>query len=367
MSSTQAPDPFFATDENLALIKRVSVFLNTVNALESSELNVIPHLKKFLGILLANAAQFDESCSVNIEWIGRQYTGVLTEILESPPEKLVSSIITLFVYSYRFLCELEFSQPGDLSFELRRIKEFVHENLDKFSGNDRHQLVYANYIMPANIAKRLIGHPAIGDFRRFSEVVELAGKLKETWDQDLNERQNVLDALQENIKHITTAFNFVGLVNGFVALSRTKKSEMRRSFWALIFLGAVMILPVGTQIGFTVMNIDSIESHKNALVYTLPAVIALEVILLYFFRVVLSQFRSVRAQLLQLDLRVSLCQFIQSYADYSVKIKAQDKTALDRFEELIFSGLVAAEEGLPSTFDGTEQLAKLIKSLRSPA
>ena len=118
------------------------------------------------------------------------------------------------------------------------------------------------------------------------------------------------------------------------------------------------------QIAFVVQNIDVVEARKGILIYTLPTVIALEVILLYFFRVVLSQFRSVKGQLLQLDLRVALCQFIQSYAEYSASIKAQDGNALAKFEALIFSGLVTDESGIPSTFDGAEQIANLIRSVR---
>lgn len=97
---------------------------------------------------------------------------------------------------------------------------------------------------------------------------------------------------------------------------------------------------------------------------TLPTILALEVILIYFFRVVLSQFRSVKAQLLQIDLRVSLCQFIESYADYVGKLRKNDSTALNKFEALIFSGLVTEEAGIPSTFDGAEQIASLIRSVR---
>lgn len=37
---------------------------------------------------------------------------------------------------------------------------------------------------------------------------------------------------------------------------------------------------------------------------------------------------------------------------------------LDKFEQLIFSGLVASEESIPSTFDGIEQLVKALKGFK---
>jgi hypothetical protein len=97
----------------------------------------------------------------------------------------------------------------------------------------------------------------------------------------------------------------------------------------------------------------------------LPPLITIEVLLIYFFRLVLVHFQSIKTQLLQLDLRKSLCQFIKSYSTFSTDIKARDPSALEKFENLVFSGFISSEENLPSTFDGIEQLAKLFKGIKS--
>jgi hypothetical protein len=60
---------------------------------------------------------------------------------------------------------------------------------------------------------------------------------------------------------------------------------------------------------------------------------------------------------------MSLCRFIQSYADYSIDIKEKNSEALSKFEAIIFSGLVGSEDKLPSTFDGIEQLTAFAKSI----
>lgn len=125
----------------------------------------------------------------------------------------------------------------------------------------------------------------------------------------------------------------------------------------------MLVLPL-IQVNFVVNHLAKIEEHRAVLVYSLPTIVAVEVILLYFFRVVLGQFRSVKAQLLQVDLRISLCQFIESYAEYVSGIRQKDSSALSKFEALIFSGLVTEESGIPSTFDGAEQIASIIRSLR---
>ena len=87
-------------------------------------------------------------------------------------------------------------------------------------------------------------------------------------------------------------------------------------------------------------------------------------ILIYYFRILLHNLNEVKAQLLQIELRKTLCQFIQSYTDYSHKIKEKDSESLSKFENLIFSGLVSSNEKLPSTFDGLEQLSGFIKAIR---
>lgn len=72
---------------------------------------------------------------------------------------------------------------------------------------------------------------------------------------------------------------------------------------------------------------------------------------------------------------MALLQFIQSYVDFSseaIKQLASSKNAgggqafsLEKFEQVIFSGLVSGETDLPSTFDGLDGLAKIIEKVKS--
>ena len=68
---------------------------------------------------------------------------------------------------------------------------------------------------------------------------------------------------------------------------------------------------------------------------------------------------------MQIELRQSLCQFIQSYADSAKEIKEKDGTSLDKFENLIFSNIVSTSEQVPSTFDGLEHITNSLKSAKS--
>ena len=94
-------------------------------------------------------------------------------------------------------------------------------------------------------------------------------------------------------------------------------------------------------------------------------ILGLEFVLIYFFRVVLTHYNSIQTQIMQIELRQSLCQFIQSYADYAKEIKEKDGGSLEKFENLIFSSILSTPDKVPSTFDGLEQLSNLIKNLKS--
>lgn len=363
MNTTAAS--FFSKEENLAILRRFVGALESVQNIEPPAPNVLVPLKQFFNILIANANDFDKHCTANIEWIGQHFIGQLTEFMGEKPENQRGRLVSIFTHAYRFLCEFDFSQPNDLSFDLLNIRSFVTENLEGFIGKERQQLVYANYLMPASIAKKLIHSPALADFKAFAGTVKVVSDLKLQWDKEIKAKGEEIKALRDGLDRVTTTYNFVGLVNGFERLASAKERERLRSFKSLLLLGALMVAPVAVHLWFTASQIDTIDSHRNTLVYSLPPLIALELILLYLFRVVLLHFRGIATQLLQINLRISLCQFIQSYSDYSTKIKEQDPGALEKFENLIFSGITSDSEALPSTFDGVEQIAKLVNSIRS--
>jgi hypothetical protein len=98
------------------------------------------------------------------------------------------------------------------------------------------------------------------------------------------------------------------------------------------------------------------------LILALPF-IAIELLLLYYFRIVLNMFLSNRSQMMQLQVRNSVCQFIQDY----VKFKHENKESsggLEKFEALVFSSLAPSDDKVPSTFDGLDQLGDLVKKIK---
>mgnify|MGYP000585826081 CR=1 FL=1 len=129
-------------------------------------------------------------------------------------------------------------------------------------------------------------------------------------------------------------------------------------------MGIVILAPLVFEIIFVASRIDSDNVLGISHLLIIIPLISIEIILIYFFRVILINHRSVKAQIMQIELRQTLCQFIQNYATYSKEIKTQDAGALEKFESLIFSGLLSDPDKLPSTFDGIEQICNFIKSIK---
>ncbi len=359
----EQPTPFFAEEANLSALHQLIKNLSNQEELSTNP-NVVPHLVKILNWIITGPGEFDRLCSWNIQLIGKDFISAMRNFAPQSIEN-ESILMSIFIQAYRFLLEVEFSTQSEPNFEFIRINDFVGNNLDSFPAFEKQQLVFANYLMPAHLVKRLIYHQNLSDVRAFTRAIQSAGDRKNDWDEYLEGKLSEVNKLKEQLGKYETEYNFVGLVHGFQKLTKDKSYDKKWTFRSLLFIGAVVFSPIVWEIYFAATHISEIDQHKDTLIYTLPALIGLEVLLVYFFRVVHSHFRSINAQLLQLELRTSLCQFIQSYAEYASKIKAQDKSSLEKFENLIFSGIILNEESLPSTFDGIEQLAKLIKSVKS--
>lgn len=195
--------------------------------------------------------------------------------------------------------------------------------------------------------------------------------LKETSDKiqkSVDEKLERVEQLSDTLENIKQGFNFVALSDGFSRMLNEKKAS-KKWILSLLFLIAVIIsvIPVFKMIpACEMIPICKIFSDGGTnLTWQQIAISAgLELVLIYFFRVVLFHYRTVQTQIMQLDLRLSLCQFIQSYAEYAKEIKTNDKDALDKFENLIFSSILSSDEKIPSTFDGLEQLNSLIKQFK---
>ncbi|KAA5976579.1 hypothetical protein [Pantoea sp. M_8] len=252
--------------------------------------------------------------------------------------------------------------PSELGHPFGSIKSFAVHHLDDFTDSAKAQIEYALREMPINILKDILHSAEFKALRELPSITEHAENLKEKWDAELEERIVKTNSLKETLKEYEQAFNFAGLFKGFFDLGDSKKQEARSAKALLVALAIMVPMPIIFETVYFVFNDVTFTSAWD-LIKILPAA-SMSLLLIYFFRISLRNYNSLKAQLLQVELRKTLCQFIQSYVDYSKEIKSKEHNPLDKFEDIIFSNIMTAEEKIPSTFDGVDQLANMIKAVK---
>ncbi|MFM4868058.1 MULTISPECIES: hypothetical protein [Aeromonas] len=305
--------------------------------------------------------EWNTFCQINIQWIGDQFISRLADEKELTKDRL-DDICSM---CFRFLFELYLSTKNDLSMEFEVAKRFVFDNVNLFEDMAREQIEFAIRDLPISIFKEVSNSDEIETLKNFETVAAKAKKLKEEWEHDLNEREGRVKAIEASLSRYENGFNFVGLYQGFDDLANEKKSERDGILFWLKLLSVIIFLPIITEFLVIYRNIDNISAIRDGLLASIFPTLSLVAISIYYFRVLLFNYKSVKSQLLQIDLRKTLCRFIQSYSEYASKIKSQDADVLDKFERIIFSGIVTEDGNLPSTFDGVEQIGNFIKSIKS--
>lgn len=308
-----------------------------------------------------NPDEWNMFCQINIMWIGDQFISRLADEEELNKESL-DNICSM---SFRFLFELYLSTKNDLAFDFERARRFIFNNVESFESSAREQIEFAIREMPISIFKAVANSDEIETLKNFDAVAAKAKQLKVEWDNDLIERERRVKAIEESLSKYENTFNFVGLYQGFDDLSKEKIRERDGILFWLKLLSLVIVLPIAAELIFIYVNIDSLSVIRDGLLVSIFSTISLVAISIYYFRVLLFNYKSVKSQLLQIDLRKTLCRFIQSYSSYASEIKSKDAGVLERFERVIFSGIVTEDGNLPSTFDGIEQISKLINSVKA--
>ena len=315
-------------------------------------------------------------CPFNYHYIGESFETKLNFLEKNWDSEKLDYI---FLISIRFLREAELT-----------MRRQYRKKLWKYSSNDMYEKIWnwfnsltnndvspsmkskLNYIqndyslilLNDSFGNRLFfGNEPFQAFLNYEENIKKIEQhsivLKETSDniqKSADEKLEDVKRLDDRLKNLKQGFNFVALSDGFSRMLNEKKSS-KKWILRLLFLIAVIISAIPAYKFLS-------DGGANLTWQQIAISAGLELVLIYFFRVVLFHYRTVQTQIMQLDLRLSLCQFIQSYAEYAKEIKTNDKDALDKFENLIFSSILSSDEKIPSTFDGLEQLNSLIKQFK---
>ncbi|WP_308905688.1 hypothetical protein [Neisseria mucosa] len=318
-------------------------------------------------LMIDNPELWEKKCLYNIQYIGNGFKSRIQNLQDNISELEAAHIYECMV---RFLVELDLSygleglnflKSDSFGKVIIPLKDKMYFPRSEYAG----QLNYAFYKMPIDILCSYMGNKGFKTFFEFDERRNALEKSIQKYQNEVNEkivevqqRINDVDKLKEKLDEYKTAFTFVGLNKGFENLLRQKNEAKTKTFRLLSGLAIVTILPLGFSF------YEKFMAGVDILWQSMLPVIGLEFILIYFFRVVLTHYHSIQTQIMQLELRQSLCEFIQSYAEYAKKIKTNDKDALEKFENLIFSSILSNPDKVPGTFDGVEGLTSLLKELK---
>ncbi|EGT0451768.1 hypothetical protein [Serratia marcescens] len=263
---------------------------------------------------------------------------------------------TLQISMAKFVLESsDFQEALKLVSNLSSEKEKINEQLIRGTGEITGAVEYA---------KTTIGK----DFDvKKEELLTLMNEKGEQVQGVLNEINSNLagiDEIEARLSSYHSEFNFVGLYAGFKELKKSKDEELdsaKDSYHLAMILAILLpLLSIGVHILFPqlVNGKTLIEWVSWAAPFT-----AVELLILYYARVIYSEVKSLRTQLAQINLRGALCQFIEEYMNYRKKMKNEkgelNDAALDKFDSLIFSTIQMDSDNIPGALDGVNAIAEL--------
>ncbi len=390
---------FFEKPENL---KKLEGFVEKFgksefdNELYQSRLNTV---REVISKIIDTPKQWDDYCSFNISNLGER----LLELLSGFDTHVTDKLNALHPILFKFVYEFYLNEQGS-SGKIRSLIITMEDNTNGLLDNQKFSMMDTTKKMQFDMLRYEIQTSITGESSAYQSTINKAKKHIENLNEELLSKEKDVESLgkefdaifksinaqEDRLKKHETAFNFVGLYDGFANLLIKKQKEGKWLLAVIILFGGVIFgtltwkvihvnsetelvqeITIDAQIANSTVstkhklnreNIDKEFNYSN--IVSLLTFISLEVILIYFFRIALSNYQSVKAQIIQIELRQTLCQFIQSYSTFASKIKKEDSYALEKFENLIFSGIVADSDALPSAFDGLEQISKLIKSFK---
>ncbi len=354
---------FFDTDHSKRMLDR---FQHKIDALDISgefESERNGHIRLVLSAMENESEQWDKHCQISIRVIGDSFIKrISTEDITFTKEWLDF----LCALCFQFLYEFFLSTKNNLTIEYENTRLFVVREMDSFEPRAKKWIQHAIQEIPVRIVKSIVNSDEIENIKDFSAVSAKAEQLKKDWDTELTEKEERVNVLRDILLEQQGEYNFVCLSKGFSNLAKKKKEEAELLFKSLFQMGVCLLVPLISEFLFLIIAKQYAKYQyltADHLIITIP-ILSIEIILIYFFRILLLNHRSVKAQILQIELRQTLCEFIENYADYSVKIKAKNPNALEKFENLIFSGILSNPEKLPSTFEGIEQISEFMKNIK---
>ncbi|MDI3362948.1 hypothetical protein QQF21_19810 [Lelliottia sp. V89_10] len=295
------------------------------------------------------------------------------EELKSHKLVFLSNLLRV-VYEYYFWTQNSFRMPSFISTR-------ILERLDKITPASEYgaQFIWIERSLPSALTMDMLTSEKFETMRKmandvnnyeekFNEhinkgIAQSEGKIL-VYEKQINlliasasESQKSLKEYDEKLAEYKNDYNFVLLSKAFSNLLSTKKEELKNtSFITKAFVTALLLIPVLVLINH-IQNWYEVTMNINALAYYIP-IFSLELLIFYFMRLYYLEERTIKTQMLQIEQRLSLCEFIHDYVEKKNK-DGSDKDSWLLFEKLIFSPIQLSSENIPSLLDGATTVAEL--------
>ncbi|WP_417783041.1 hypothetical protein [Terasakiella pusilla] len=327
-------------------------------------------LKEYFNEISIDPEPFEQNAKLIIEWQGRIF---LTFISGAVSSESIEAVLSFFGYVAH---ENFLRMGGTRGHVAGELIELFDEHNENISTKSRQELSRTLRRLTLEIAKEayVAAEQKQKDTEKSLQATkaeiekDLKLKLQNTEEEarklakEINGWKEYLEAHQAKLKDVKSNYNFVALSKGFLHIETTKRQGRR---WLLSFLIAMGAITVAVPILAILKNLGTDAktswTFEDALKMG-PLLLSIEVICIYYFRILLKNYSSMSAQIVQLELRQALCQFIQNYVEY--KKELGNDVSIDKFEEMIFSGITMEPGQIPQTFDGLEKLASALNALK---
>ena len=145
---------FFSNPEILEMLSSSISKLITLNSDKSRVLaDALKVIKNF-------PSEFDEKCSINLEWIGHSIKSSLINFsAELDNKKIDEYIDNMYADFYRIILEFDVSNSFDLNRSLTYFLDFTRQEIKLFSETSQRQIEYASKWMHINITKKVLSTP----------------------------------------------------------------------------------------------------------------------------------------------------------------------------------------------------------------
>lgn len=304
--------------------------------------------------MLDSSEDYEKNAILTVQWIGASLKAAILN--QDYSEQAIGKTLAL---AARVVREVTIRRSSYTALETELLSYYINQK-NRLKGDDLAQADYITNGLPIAVQRDLLDQIAHAD--------RSANYTKENLLEGLADIEGRVNAHKVELSKIESNYNFVGLTAAFNRLLIAKRKEKSFSFLATLFLGVFAIAVPVTVLALRSFHIDMAlfdTSWSPAALAILIAIVGIEVVVLYFFRISLKNYQVSRSQITNLQLRNALCAFIEGYMEFKLRHGGKDPATLSGFEHLIFAGLPDGGDGLPPTIDGLGQVAEIVRAAKS--